>query len=246
MSISQKPELVALAENSSGNIWQLQQPLRFWGAQVGTRTTVIRLKQGELWLHSPGPEIPGVYHALCKLGPVKYLVAPNPLHHMFLPKAQQLFPEAVAYGGNRVQKKHPQLKLTPISHETTMAWHSEIEMLYLDGLRLHEHVFFHKSSKTLILTDLLFNMQAEDWPTRFMLYAEGVHGKLGCTRLVSQLMVKDRQRIKIVCQAILEWDFERMLMCHGEPVEHQAKQAFAQAMAWTGLSLSSAKQNNLQ
>ncbi len=221
----------ALAEN----IWQLKQPLRFWGTQVGTSTTVVKLETGALWVHSPGPEIPGVYHALCQLGPVKHLIAPNPLHHLFLGKASQLFPEAVVYAGKRVQKKHPHLKGLDLSDGSDFSWTSEIEMLYLDGLRLDEFVFFHHTSKTLILTDLLFNLQAKDLPTRLMLYAEGVHGKLGCTRLVSQLMVQDRKRFQNTCQQILAWDFERIVMCHGETVDTQARQAFAQAMAWTNI-----------
>lgn len=226
----EKPQLQALAEN----IWQLKQPLSFWGTQVGTCTTVVRLKNNDLWIHAPGPWIPGVYRTLRQLGSVSYLIAPNPLHHMFLSKTSLLFPEAIVYAGKKVQQKHPHLACVDLADISVFPWASEIEVLYLAGLRLDEFVFFHKNSKTLILTDLLFNLQTKDIPTRLMLYAEGVHGKLGCTRLVSKFMVQDRKALQKTCQRILAWDFERIVMCHGDIVSVQAKQAFIQAMAWTG------------
>lgn len=228
-----KPELQPLAEN----VWLLAQPFAFFGTQIGARTTVIRLADQRLWIHSPGPDLPGVYHHLRQLGEVAYLVAPNPFHHLFLPKALQMFPAAIGYGPAAVQKKHPRLSLTRLEKQAPGEWADEIEMLNLDGLRLGERVFFHGASRTLILTDLLFNLVGDDLPTRLMLHAEGVKGKLGCTRLVSKLMVSDRQRLARVCEQILKWDFARMIMCHGEVVSTDARAGFIQAMAWTGLQV---------
>ncbi len=227
-----KVQLQPLTEN----LWLLTQPFSFFGTQIGARTTVIRLADQRLWIHSPGPELPGVYHQLRQLGEVAYLVAPNPFHHLFLPKALQMFPAAIAYGPAAVQKKHPRLSLTRLEKQAPSEWGDEIEMLNLDGLRLGERVFFDRASRTLILTDLLFNLEGDDLPTRLMLKAEGVKGKLGCTRLVTQLMVSDRQRLVRTCEQILDWDFERIIMSHGEVVSQDARAAFIQAMAWTGLA----------
>lgn len=230
--MSNASELQPVAEN----IWLLQQPLSFFGAQVGTRSTVIRLSDGRLWIHSPGPELPGVYKQLRQLGEVAYLVAPNAFHHMFLPKALQMFPEAVAYGTQGVQKKHPRLSLEPLETLPAESWNGEIEKLSVKGLRLDEQVFYHHASATLMLTDLLFNMRGEDFYTRLMLTLEGVQDKLACTRLVAFLLLKDRDALRQSCEAILDWDFERIIMCHGETVETEAQAAFAQAMAFTGLT----------
>lgn len=229
--MASKPQWSPLAPE----LWTLKQPLSFCGTQVGTQSTLIRLSDGHLWMHSPGPYVPATYKQLRKLGEVQSLVAPNPLHHMFVPKALTLFPQAQAYGTPRHLKKHPQVTWEMLTQNSTQDWSQDIDLTYLEGLRLGEWVFFHKASKTLILTDLLFNMRGKDLFTRLMLQAEGVSGKLGCTRLVSHLLLKDRQKIRQVCERILAWDFERMVMCHGETVETEAKAQFAHAMAWTGL-----------
>ncbi len=220
------------------DLWTLAQPLEFMKTQVGTRTTVVRLPDGKLWIHSPGPQLPGVYHELKALGDVAYLIAPNPLHHMFLPRALQMFPDAVIYAPRAVQKKHPRLPMALFQpgKASPWPWLEHVGALPLQGLRIEEWVFFHKASQTLMLTDLLFNMQAEDWPTRLMLHAEGVYNKLGCTRLVAHVLLNNRTALRKSCERILTWDFARMLMCHGTPVDNDARAKFVEAMAFTGIT----------
>ena len=222
-------QLSALAPN----LWTLAQPLSMLGTQVGTRTTVIRLPGDKLWIHSPGPELPGLYRELRQLGEVAFVVAPNAFHHMFLPQAARLFPEAQIYGPRRARKKHPRLQIAPLADAS---WGEAIEAVPLQGLRMEEWAFYHHSSRSLILTDLLFNLQGQDWPTRLMLTLEGASGKLACTRLVATVLLKDRRQLRQRCEQLLQHPIERLLMCHGETVEAQARQAFAQAMAWTGLT----------
>ena len=49
-------------------LWTTDGPLRLAGMQLGTRTTVIRLRQGGLLLHSPGALDPALRAALEKHG----------------------------------------------------------------------------------------------------------------------------------------------------------------------------------
>lgn len=225
------------------NLWLLEQPFRFFGTQIGTRTTIVRLADGRLWIHSPGPDLPAVYKQVRQLGTVAFLIAPNPFHHLFLPHAMRMFPDALAYGPRAVQKKHPGLDLSPFNQQAAADWGNQIQFLKLAGLKLGEYVFFDRASRTLLLTDLLFNLQGEDFATRLMLQVEGVKGKLGCTHLVSKLLLSDRKLLRAVCEQILSWDFERIIMCHGEVVEKEARSGFAKAMAWTGLEGSALNQS---
>ena len=59
-------------------------PLRFFGMQLGTRMTIIRLKNGKLFLHSPTKLSPKLIEKINNLGKVAFIVAPNKLHHLFL------------------------------------------------------------------------------------------------------------------------------------------------------------------
>jgi len=79
------------------DLWVIDHPLRVGGLQLGTRTTVVRLTNGGLWVHSPGPLQPDPINELATLGPVRALVAPNAMHHMYLTQNVQTFPQATLY-----------------------------------------------------------------------------------------------------------------------------------------------------
>ena len=56
------------------DIWVADHDFSLLGVNIGTRTTVVRLKGGGLFLHSPGPLDSSLSHEIDELGEVKYLV----------------------------------------------------------------------------------------------------------------------------------------------------------------------------
>ena len=54
-------------------------PLKFFGMQLGTRMTIIRLKKNKLFLHSPTKLNPKLIEQINNLGKVAFIVAPNKL-----------------------------------------------------------------------------------------------------------------------------------------------------------------------
>ena len=73
------PQLRELSEN----IWIVERRQRFYGLEVGTRMTVIRLADGSLLLHSPVRLRPELRSELDAVGRVRYAVAPNRVHHLY-------------------------------------------------------------------------------------------------------------------------------------------------------------------
>ena len=81
------------------DLWVIDHPFRMpGGIELGARTTVIRLSDGGLWLHSPGPLTPPIKTWLTENGPVRAIVAPNLLHHLYLAETVEAFPAATVYG----------------------------------------------------------------------------------------------------------------------------------------------------
>ena len=68
-------------------LWTVAAPLKALGLAIGTRMTIVRLANGELWLHSPIRPTAEIREAIDALGPVRYIVAPNLFHHMFAGEA---------------------------------------------------------------------------------------------------------------------------------------------------------------
>ena len=61
-------------------VHSFQAPQRFLGLELGTRMTVIQTQQG-LWLHSPIAMDPS---ELSDLGELRWVMAPNLFHHLYV------------------------------------------------------------------------------------------------------------------------------------------------------------------
>jgi hypothetical protein len=98
---------------------------------------------------------------------------------------------------------------------------------------LNEVVFFHPVSRTLILTDLCVNYPPSE-STLLRLYRRWIQdyeGKFAMARLI-KLMVRDRGALRSACDRILQWDFDRVTVTHGEVLESGGKEAFRNAFRW--------------
>ena len=170
------------------------------------------------------------------LGDVTDIVAPCLFHHLFIPQAIKLFPNARVWGVPGFREKRPDITWT---HELTPdQWiHQHIlEILPITGAPKYNEVeFFHPSSKTLIATDLCFNMRK---PAGLMapiiLGAMGTFDGFAVSRLL-KLMTKDKKALKKSLDKLFAWDFDRIIMAHGEIVESDGKNLLRAAMIKRGL-----------
>ena len=80
-------------------------PLRFFGMQLGTRMTIIRLKNDKLFLHSPTKINSKLIKEIDNLGKVAFIIAPNKLHHLFLSSYVKQYPNAIFYATSGLVKK---------------------------------------------------------------------------------------------------------------------------------------------
>lgn len=216
------------------NVWVSDHPLKVNGLHLGTRTTVVRLSHGGLWLHSPGPLSQPLIAELSTLGPVQALVAPNAMHHLYLAENRRAFPEARVFLSPAVLPKlKEQFPYERLGDEAAELWCNDLDQLLVGGLpRLQEVIFFHPASRTLILTDLAFNIRhSESWFTRLFMRLNGGYGHFGPTRIMRTL-VKDRPALRASLTRILDWDFDRIIVTHGEVLACGGKQEMQQQYAW--------------
>ena len=209
-------------------------PFLLFGIPVGGRMTVLRLPDGGLWVHSPVAFTPERRDAVAALGPVRFLVAPNLFHHLHLPDWSAAFPDArvVAPAGLRVKK--PALRIDLELDDTPdPAWAPVIEQMHVRGMpQLNEFLFFHRPSRTAIVTDLAFHYRhAEGLKLRAYLWADGVLGKFAAPRFL-RLFAKDREAARAAAQRAMKWDVERVIVCHGQVLEHGGQKALHDAFSW--------------
>jgi hypothetical protein len=215
------------------NLWVADRPLRLAVGDIGTRMTVIRLADGGLFLHSPVRLDAATREALDDLGPVRAAVAPSKVHHFFVGDYLTAYPEARVYGAPGLARKRRDLKFHGVlSDQAAPEWHGEIaQHLFRGAPYLNEVVFFHLPTRTLLLTDLAFNVPAgKTSGARLFYWVVGAAGHFGPHRLV-RLLIRDRRAARESVDVILRWDFDRVIVTHGDVLETGGREQFAAAFA---------------
>jgi hypothetical protein len=210
------PALKSLAPG----LWTADRPLKlpFILGDIGCRMTIIRLGDGGLFLHSPVPLDAETRSAIAEIGPVHAIVAPSKAHHLFAGDYVKAYPAAKLYGAPGLAEKRKDLNFAAtLGDEADSAWEHQIaQHLFLGAPRLNEVVFFHPASRTVIFTDLVFNMPSYDAPkARVFNWLTGAAGHFGPHRLIRR-MLSDRTAARTSVEKILEWDFDRVIVSHGE------------------------------
>ena len=220
-------------EKFAEDVWLASAPNKFLGWQLGTRMTVLRLGDGSLLIHSPVALDDSLKREIDKLGPVGHIVAPNLFHHLYAGDAARVFPEAKLHGAAGLRKKRPDLRLdATLGEKGEPAWRDDLETLTIEGTLLGETIFWHKPSGTLVTADLIENFEsADDWWTRFYLKAGGVHGKVGLSRML-RLAFRDRKKARRDIDQVLGWDFDGIVLAHGNPIGSTGVDAFRETYTW--------------
>jgi hypothetical protein len=212
------------------NIWALSYPLPLLGNDFGRNVTVIRLESGKLVIHSTGPFDAQDIQAIRQLGDPGWLLDATLFHDSFAKEGCRAFERApyLAPAGFRDVSEVQTRALCPPPAE----WEGELEVVPLAGMpKVQEHVFFHRASRTLIVCDFFFNFadSGSKWTRFFLRNIARLRNGVGMS-LFFRLMIKDRAAFKESLRPVLKWDFERMVVGHGNPIERDAKRIFGEEL----------------
>lgn len=132
-------------------------PVSVAGFQYPTRMALIQLGDGGLFAWSPVALTDTMRAEVEALGPVRFIVAPNSLHHLFVPQWQAAFPSARTIAAPGLAARRKDLTFDGTLEDTPDAgWANEIDQVIVRGNAITtEVVFFHKPSGTVLITDLL-------------------------------------------------------------------------------------------
>lgn len=190
---------------------------------LGRRMTIIRLKNGELVLHSPIYLEGNAKNELDNLGKVSTILVPNEWHTRDTKQVQAQYPDSKIIvpkqSCEHLSNKFPTFNTYENHWDNSLSM--ELPLYLIDGLKKPEAVFFHEESKTLIVTDLFFNFRATDFSglTKWLMKLNQAT-EFGVTRFFRFTMVKDKTRFKKSLQWIVEhWDVSNVIMSHGHVVD---------------------------
>jgi hypothetical protein len=218
------------------NLWLLAYPLKMLGANLGRNVTIIRLASGRLIVHSTGPFSDEEVASIKALGDPAWIVEAMLRHDTFANEGRSAFPSAryLAPDGFSQNVGFPTEPLIPPPPE----WVEEIEVASIDGApQMGEVVMLHRPSRTLIVADLIFHFGGEHhlW-TKAFLWLATVGGKFepGMT-LPFKLAIKDEAAYAASIRQILGWDFDRIIVGHGTPIESGGKEKLRATLLAAGV-----------
>lgn len=225
----------AVAEVVAGRIWAFERPVWFSGVKLRARTTVVRLDDGGLLIHSPAPPTDALVSELAALGPVRWLVVPNAFHHLGAPAAAARFPEARVLGPSSVLAKSPTLGLhADLARLGELV--PEVETLPLDGVPfLDETVLYHRPTQTLIGADIALCACAKDhWTWRIAARITGCYERLRVPPDVKKKLPDKAATARSVA-AMLERPARRLLVAHADVIEDGCRERLAEAWRREGV-----------
>lgn len=220
------------------DLWLADGPsVRFVGIfDYPTRMAVVRLADGGLWVWSPIPLDAQLSSQVEGLGPVRHLVAPNKLHHLYLGAWRERFPEARLYSAPGLADKRRDLSFdAELGDAPEPTWGSEIEHVVFRGsFFLEEVVFFHRASRTALVCDLIQRFapgSIPGWRGAWM-RLWGLVGENGSTPLEWRASFWNRRAARSALERVLAWEPERLVIAHGELPTESGSKALARGLRW--------------
>jgi hypothetical protein len=212
---------MSLLVERAPSLWTADAPLSFLGLRVGTRMTVVKLADGTLLVHSPIALTPELRAEVDALGDVAHIVAPTTYHHLFAGPWKQAYPRARLAGSKGLQKKRSDLRF-----DGEVAAMPGLELVRIDGSMLEETVLVHPATRTIITSDITenFDQPVDHLPTRLYLKAMGTYGKIGWPKVL-RMAYRDRKAARRSVDRLLEHEFDRVILAHGNPIETGGKPA---------------------
>jgi hypothetical protein len=188
-----------------------------------TRMTVVRLSNGDLFLHSPIKLDERLANEVRALGAPRHLVSPNQFHYAHIGEWARAFPETVAWASPGVRGRARARRVEvgfarALDANAPHEWRAEIDQLLFPGGYFKELIFFHKPSRSLILTDTIINLEldkiSEPWRTATKL--TGMHHPHGQLFFGMRLPLRFQpRRAKAAIGKIYSWQPQRILLSHG-------------------------------
>ncbi len=210
-------------------IWVSERPIWFGGVRLRSRTTVVRLPDGGLWVHSPSEPTDEVCAALNALGDVRWIVVPNRFHHLQAPATAARYPQAQVVGPRSVRNPNVRLSMGLDDPRFSQSI-PELTAIPLHGVPfLDETVFFHRPSGSLIAADLLMCACARDhWTWRLVARVSDRYEKVRTPPDV-RMHTRPSSALNESLERLIELPVERILVAHSDPITVRPAQQLAEA-----------------
>jgi short-subunit dehydrogenase len=231
----------ARLSRATDDIWVVDDaPISAAGLKLPVRMTVIRLSNGDLVLHSPVRHSPTLRGELERLGPIRYLLAPNIAHWMFLSDWQRELPQVTTFAARglsaRRQVRAARIHIDrELGEATPEEWRADLEAVSVNAPMFSEIELFDKRSRTLILTDLVQNLDPDDLSASNEAAANllGISKPNGTAPVYLRLLLRLGGRsVRSAAERLIRLSPERVIFAHGDWFEADGTERLRRSLHW--------------
>jgi hypothetical protein len=191
-----------------------------------------------LWIHSPVAPEADLLRQIAALGPVRFLIAPNNLHYWWMPDWKQHFPQAEVFAapGTARFAKRPLPPHRILQGSAPPEWSGAIDQVLVAGDLLSEADFFHRASRSLVLTDLIENFEPRRvrsvW-LRLLIRLGGAADPDGKTpRDLQWSFLRRRDELRAAVRQMIAWHPEVVIVAHGRWYAGNGEAELRRAFRW--------------
>jgi hypothetical protein len=200
------------------------------GFGIPTRSLAVRLPGGALAVISPLPD-ERAQRDVAALGRVACLVAPNSFHYVGLAGWAAAHPTARIFLAPGLRERRPELPAGDELVERAPTPFADVLPHAVLGPHrgVSEVAFFHRPSRTLILTDACFHIREAPWRDRLGFRLLGAWRRFGPSLTARTVLLRDRARVADWVERLCRFDFGRIVVAHGEVLERGSAAALREA-----------------
>jgi hypothetical protein len=175
---------------------------------------------------------------IATIGAPRWIISPNRIHYWWVPDWHKAFPDAAVYLAPQVREQaggRIDFDCLTLDRAEGYPWDEAIATLPVAGRYMTEVVFFHRPSRTLILTDFIENFEADklpSWWMRVLTRFGGVRDPDGSMPRDMRATYRDRAALKAAVETMIGWNPERVILAHGRWYQHDGANELRRAFRW--------------
>jgi hypothetical protein len=226
-----------LSEIVAGQIWASERPVWFSGVRLRARTSVVRLNDGRLLVHSPAPPSDVWVKQIADLGKVSWLVVPNCFHHLGTPAAADAYPDAKILAPQSAAVRNRKLRIdVDIREATSKDAVPEFALLPLEGVPfLDETLLYHRPTETLFGADVVLRADENDhWSWRFAARITGCFKRVRVPPDVRK-NIADKEAASRSIRNLQTLPIKRLIVSHGNVIDVAPLDQLAEAWRLVGV-----------
>jgi hypothetical protein len=214
-------------------------PLHAAGAiPLPVRMTVMQLEDGGIVLHSPTRYDPVLRQEIESLGAIRHIVAPNSAHWSFVKDWKGRVPDALTWAAPGLRRRR-QVK------KARIAWHGDLgpqsqahfapdmDHIEVPGIGgFCEVCFFHRKSRSLVVTDLIQNLDDHHQSAMMRLVSKLIGAQDRAPLYLRAVVRLKGEPAKAAARQLVALEPKRVIFSHGRYFDEDASARLRKSFEW--------------